>query len=221
MQRPTGYRRWAVGVVVVMGIAVLLRMFVVQVFSITSLSMQPVLEVGDRILVDKISPRWSPIRRGEVVVFDGLGSFVLQAGEPSAGLEFLQDTRHRLGLARDPAAVFVKRVIGVGGDRVRCCDSLGRLEVNGVAAPEPYLFDPAKASAIAFDVTVPEGAVWLLGDHRAASSDARSRLGMPGGGMVSVSNVLGRARWQVWPWEGVGSVPVQDAWTSPSGGQQK
>lgn len=221
MQRPTGYRRWAVGVVVVMGIAVLLRMFVVQVFSITSVSMQPVLEVGDRILVDKISPRWSPIRRGEVVVFDGLGSFVLQAGEPSAGLEFLQDTRHRLGLARDPAAVFVKRVIGVGGDRVRCCDSLGRLEVNGVAAPEPYLFDPAKASAIAFDVTVPEGAVWLLGDHRAASSDARSRLGMPGGGMVSVSNVLGRARWQVWPWEGVGSVPVQDAWTSPSGGQQK
>lgn len=221
MQRPTGYRRWAVGVAIVLGIAVVLRMFVVQAFSITSVSMQPTLQVGDRILVDKISPRWSPFRRGEVVVFDGLGSFVVRAAEPSVAQRLLQDTRHRLGLARDPAAVFVKRVIGVSGDRVRCCDAVGRLEVNGVAATEPYLVNPAQASAIAFDVTVPEGAVWLLGDHRAASSDARSRLGMPGGGMVSVSNVLGRARWQVWPWEGVGSVPVQDAWTSPSGGQQK
>ena len=221
MQRPTGYRRWAVGVAVVLGIALLMRMLVVQVFSITSTSMQPLLQVGDRILVDKLSPRWSPIRRGEVVVFDGVGSYVLRAADPAAAQRVIEDSRHRLGLARDPAAVFVKRVIGVGGDRVRCCDAMGRLEVNGVAATEPYLLSPLPASAVPFDVTVPEGSLWLLGDHRAASSDSRSRLGMPGGGMVSVSNVLGRARWQVWPWEGVGSVPVQDAWASHAGGHQQ
>lgn len=221
MQRPTGIRRWAVVVLLATVIALVLRMAVIQVFTISSSSMEPTLAVGDHVLVDKISPRWSPIARGDVVVFDGTGSFVSAPTSPAPWQSFISEVRHTLGLARDPSAVFVKRVIGVGGDRVRCCDETGRLEVNGLAATEDYLMDSTQASATPFDVTVPDGSLWLLGDHRSASSDARDRLGRPGGGMVAASNVLGRARWTVWPWQGVSPVPAIDAWAQPTEGQQR
>ncbi|WP_049577592.1 signal peptidase I [Nonomuraea sp. SBT364] len=93
----------------------------------------------------------------------------------------------------------IKRVIGVGGDRVVCCDSKKRLTINGKALDEPYLYPGDFASGDKFDVTVPQGKVWLMGDHRSASADARSHMEEPGEGFISVDDVIGKAVVRYWP----------------------
>jgi signal peptidase I len=113
-------------------------------------------------------------RRGDVVVFDGTGYF----GD----------------------ADYIKRVVGVGGDHVVCCDRQGRIEVNGRSVDEStFLFPGDKPSEVSFDVAVPDGALFVLGDHRGDSSDSRDHLGSPGGGMIPVDDVIGRADWIAWP----------------------
>ncbi|MEV6652840.1 signal peptidase I [Streptomyces sp. NPDC051219] len=157
----------------------LLSTFVVQPFLIPSRSMEPSLQVGDRVLVNKLAYRFgAEPQRGDVVVFDGTGSFV--QGEPTD-------------------ADFVKRVVGVGGDRVVCCDKQGRVHVNGVAVDEAYLFPGDAPSQVPFDIVVPLETLWVLGDHRSQSRDSRDHLGEPGGGMVPVDQVIGRADWIGWP----------------------
>ncbi|GHH86600.1 signal peptidase I [Streptomyces sulfonofaciens] len=156
--------------------------FVLQPFEIPSRSMEPGLRVGDRVLVNKVAYRFgAEPQRGDVVVFDGTGYF--GGGD------------------------YVKRVVGVGGDHVVCCDSQGRIEVNGEAVDERgYLYPKDAPSRAPFDVTVPDGTLFLLGDHRSLSSDSRDRLGAPGGGMLPVGAVIGRAEWIAWPaghWGGV------------------
>ncbi len=150
------------------------RHFVVQTYHVPSDSMAPTLKAGEYILVDRTTR--GTAERGTVVVFDGEGYFG--------------------GSSR----YWVKRVIGVGGDRVRCCTDDGRLEVNGHALDEPYLpASLARASAIDFDVAVPEGRMFLLGDNRDNSSDSRNHLGDPGGGMVPLKRTQGRVTRVVWP----------------------
>nr|BFD82440.1 signal peptidase I [Streptomyces sp. Xyl84] len=153
----------------------LLNAFVVQPFQIPSGSMEPGLRIGDRILVDKVAYRFGAgPRRGDVVVFDGTGYF----GD----------------------ADYVKRVVGVGGDHVVCCDEKGRIEVNGEPVDETAFLHPGDSpSAVPFDVVVPQGTLFVLGDHRGDSSDSRDHLGSPGGGMVPVGDVIGRADWIAWP----------------------
>ncbi|MFE5212699.1 signal peptidase I [Streptomyces sp. NPDC056600] len=175
-----GFRAWlpggsltlTLGACLVFLLAVTL--FVAQPFRIPSSSMRPALEAGDRVLVNKLAYRFGDgPARGDVVVFEG--------GE-------------RFG-----DGYFVKRVAGVGGDRVVCCDRDGRLRINGRAVDEsPFLAGDAP-SAVPFDVVVPAGRLFLLGDHRAASRDSRDHLGSPGGGMVPVEDVTGRADWILWP----------------------
>nr|WP_249416180.1 signal peptidase I [Streptomyces sp. TS71-3] len=149
--------------------------FVMEPFEIPSRSMEPGLRIGDRVLVNKLAYRFGAgPRRGDTVVFDGTGYF--GAGD------------------------FIKRVVGVGGDHVVCCDSQGRIEVNGRALDETgYLYPKDAPSEAPFDVTVPDGTLFLLGDHRGDSSDSRDRLGAPGGGMVPVHAVIGKAEWVAWP----------------------
>ncbi|MEU0122512.1 signal peptidase I [Streptomyces albidoflavus] len=163
-------------------LVLLFSTFVLQPFQIPSRSMEPELRVGDRILVNKLAYRFGgEPRRGDVVVFDGT--------------EYFGD------------GDFVKRVVGTGGDRVVCCDARGRLAVNGTVVDEPYLYPGDGASSVPFDVVVPTGRLFLLGDHRSDSSDSRDRLGSPGGGMLPVEQVLGRAEWVGWPfsrWSSVG-----------------
>ncbi|MFC9247048.1 signal peptidase I [Streptomyces sp. NPDC057136] len=186
--------------------------FVVQPFLIPSGSMQSTLRVGDRVLVNKLAYRFgSAPQRGDVVVFDGTGSFVQETsgGHPFTAL--LRGAAASLGLAEPAETDFVKRVVGVGGDRVVCCDQRGRLQVNGRSVDEQYLYRGDEPSSVEFDIVVPEGTLWMMGDHRSNSRDSRELLGQPGGGMVPVDMVIGRVDWLGWPLGRLGSLPGTDA----------
>ncbi|MFD3727181.1 signal peptidase I [Streptomyces sp. NPDC058671] len=190
----------------------LLSHFVIQPFLIPSGSMEPTLQVGDRILVNKLAYRFGEEpARGDVVVFDGTGSFVREQppGDPVTGL--LHDGAAALGLAEPDETDFVKRVVGTGGDRVICCDKDGRLTVNGVAVTERYVMPGDQPSSVPFDIVVPTDRLWVMGDHRGQSSDSRDHLGSPGGGMVPVDRVVGRADWIAWPFGRWSTVPATDA----------
>lgn len=149
--------------------------FVARPFEIPSGSMEPGLRVGDRVLVNKLAYRFGDgPDRGDMIVFDGTGYF----GE----------------------ADYIKRVVGVGGDHVVCCDREGRIHVNGRSVDESgFLFPGDSPSTVPFDVVVPDGRLFVLGDHRGNSSDSRDRLGSPGGGMIPVDEVIGRTDGIVWP----------------------
>ncbi|GAA3819021.1 signal peptidase I [Streptomyces coacervatus] len=153
----------------------ILNGFVVQPFQIPSGSMENGLRIGDRVLVNKLAYRFgAEPRRGDVVVFDGTGYF--------------------------GNADYIKRVVGVGGDRVVCCDKEGRIQVNGRSVDEStFLYPGDSPSTVSFTAVVPDGTLFVLGDHRSDSSDSRDHLGSPGGGMIPVSDVIGRADWIVWP----------------------
>ncbi|MEV6316415.1 signal peptidase I [Streptomyces sp. NPDC051776] len=200
LRRRGPWRRAAVLTGVCAVLVGLFSAWVVQPFLIPSGSMEPTLRAGDRVLVNKLAYRFGDEpRRGDVVVFDGTDSFVRgePTGDPVTGL--LREGAAAVGLAEPDETDFVKRVVGVGGDRVTCCDKRGRITVNGEAVEESYLHPGDVPSRVPFDIVVPEGKLWMMGDHRSASRDSRDHLGEPGGGMVPVDRVIGRADWIGWP----------------------
>lgn len=185
-------------------ISFLLKTFLVRSFYIPSGSMEHTLEINDRILVNQLVPGVVDVRRGDVVVFRDPGGWLnlpssVNAAEPGMIGKVLQ----AVGLAADTSTDYVvKRVIGIGGDRVACCDAEGRVTVNGVPLTEPYAVIPegeTRASAIDFDVTVPEGAVWVMGDNRYSSKDSRYNQDQPGKGFVTEEEIVGRAFLLNWP----------------------
>jgi signal peptidase I len=201
-RRPSLWRELPVLAVIALVLALLIKTFLVQAFYIPSGSMQNTLQPGDRVLVSKLTYRFRDIQRGDVVVFNGVDSFapevtVVQPTNPVR--RALQWGASALGLPTVNETDFIKRVIGVPGDRVRCCDPQGRVTVNGQPLDEPYLYPGDVPSTTTFDVVVPAGKLWVMGDHRSDSKDSRSYLGDPGGGMVPESRVVGRAFAIVWP----------------------
>ncbi|QES47997.1 signal peptidase I [Streptomyces venezuelae] len=199
LPRPTWGRAVVAGLVGAVGLLVFSN-FVLQPFLIPSRSMEPTLEVGDRVLVNKLAYRFGDQpQRGDVVVFDGTGSFVRERPEGNPVGEALHGAAASLGLAEPADTHFVKRVVGVGGDDVVCCDAQGRIKVNGEPLAEPYLYPGDAPSKVPFRIVVPLGTLWVMGDHRSQSRDSRDHLGSPGGGMVPVDKVIGRADFIGWP----------------------
>ena len=203
-------------------VAALVRTFLVQPFYIPSGSMENTLQVGDRVLVDKLSYRFGDISRGDIVVFNGLDSFTPEVDvdePPNALLRGLRSVGAALGLAPPGETDFIKRVVGLPGDRVRCCDAQDRVTVNGQPLDESaYLYAGDQPSDSPFDVVVPPGRLWVMGDHRAASADSRAHTGDPGGGTVPEDKVIGRAFSVVWPLDrltGLGVPETYDRLRSP------
>ncbi|MER7926627.1 MULTISPECIES: signal peptidase I [unclassified Streptomyces] len=201
-------------VVIALVLALLIKTFLVQAFSIPSDSMQNTLQQGDRVLVDKLTPWFgSKPERGEVVVFHDPDDWL--AGEPAANPNALQTVLSWIGLM--PSAQekdLIKRVIGVGGDTVSCSGT-GPLMVNGKALNEPYVY-PGNTPCTnddqggQFTVKVPKGDIWVMGDHRQNSRDSRYNQSDKHHGMVPVSEVVGRAIVKAWPVNRWGTLPIPD-----------
>ena len=203
------WRDLSVIVIAALILTILLKAFVVQVFSIPSGSMENTLLPGDRILVNKMVYRFRPIERGDIVVFSGSGSWDPPAQGPSNPFaRFWDDAIGLVGIA-GPGTDYVKRVIGVPGDHVVCCNALGQVTVNGAALSETsYIFPGAAPSQIRFNITVPPGRLWVMGDNRADSDDSRYRTGDPGGGTIPQSAVVGRAFLIIWPLSRISDLPI-------------
>ncbi|MFV8128599.1 signal peptidase I [Streptomyces syringium] len=192
-------------------LALLIKTFLVQAFSIPSDSMQNTLQPGDRVLVDKLTPWFgSEPERGEVVVFHDPGDWMKY--EPTPQPNAAQKVLSFIGLL--PSAEekdLIKRVIGVGGDTVEC-KGTGPVKVNGKPLDEPYVFAGNTACSTdergQFKVKVPKGHLWVMGDHRQNSADSRYHRENPGGGMVPVGNVVGRAVVVAWPVDRWSTLPV-------------
>ena len=181
-------------------LAIVIKSLFVQAFYIPSPSMEPQFIKDDRILVQKVS-YWgsaSP-QRGDIVVFKDPGGW-LDESESAAPSSPITKGLEKIGLY-PTGGHLVKRVIGVGGDRVVCCDSEGRVTVNGKALDEEsYLPKGTVPSMIKFDKTVPAHHLWMMGDNRGFSYDSRGHMGGPGGGFVDEDLVVGKVFALIWPW---------------------
>jgi signal peptidase I len=203
------WRDLAVIVVAALALTILLKTFVVQVFSIPSGSMENTLLPGDRILVSKIVYKFRPIARGDIVVFSGAGSWDPPNQPPSNWFNGLvADATNLVGIA-GPGTDYIKRVIGVPGDHVACCNAKGQVTVNGVPLSESsYVFPGDAPSAERFNITVPAGRLWVMGDNRGDSDDSRFRVNDPGGGTIPESAVVGRAFLIIWPLSRLSDLPI-------------
>jgi len=183
-------------------IAVGVHSFLFQAFFIPSGSMENTLLKGDRVIVNRLSYKVGHVQRGQVVVFSGVDSWtpegtITQPHNPV--LRGFSKVGSYLGFAPSGEQDFIKRVIGVPGDRVVCCNAQGQITVNGKALSEHYLYPGSDNRTLPFDIVVPPGRLWVEGDHRNDSADSRSHTGLPGGGTIPVNKVIGRAFVIVWP----------------------
>lgn len=209
--RRSGWRELPILLVIALVVALIIKTFVVQAFFIPSGSMENTLLIGDKILVNKLVYHVRSIEPGDIVVFNGEGSWDPSPPQGQASVNpvervynaTLRPLFHSIaGLFGTPIGQtdYVKRVIGVPGDHVACCNAQGLVTVNGVPLHEQsYLYPGNRPSQMRFNVTVPPGRIWVMGDHRAISDDSRLHRSSPGGGTVPESKVIGRAFVIVWP----------------------
>jgi len=189
-------------------LALLVKTFLVQAFFIPSGSMEQTLHgcpgcTGDRVLVNKVPYWFGEPEPGDIVVFKGPSTWTpeVQVDEPSNWFSgALLWLGRSIGVAPPSEDDYVKRVIATGGQTVQCCDTEGRVTVDGKALDEPYIFENNPIDQRAFGpVTVPEGRLWVMGDHRSASADSRSHVGDKYSGTIAVDDVIGKASLIVWP----------------------
>ena len=208
--RRRGWLTFLRDVVVIILIAVLVsflvKTFLVRSFYIPSGSMKDTLHIDDRILVDEITPRFGGYDHGDIVVFQDPGGWLPPSSDPARPpvVEAIDWVLALVGLsAPDSDDHLVKRIIGLPGDHVVCCNTLGQITVNGVPIDETdYIVVPTGESAASgdtFDITVPADSLWVLGDNRYQSKDSRYNQDQPGDGFVPIDNVVGRAFVVSWP----------------------
>jgi signal peptidase I len=191
-----------------------IKTYVVQAFYIPSSSMENTLDIGDKVLVNKLVYHFRSIERGDVVVFNGEGSWDPPSPPSSTDpvVRLASEFGHAVvGLFGISPGVhdYIKRVIGLPGDHVVCCDAQGRVTVNGVPLNEKsYLYPGNVPSQTRFNVTVGPGRLWVMGDHRDVSYDSRGHIGDPGGGSIPESQVVGRAFTILWPTSRFRVVPI-------------
>jgi signal peptidase I len=211
------WREFPVLVVVALLLAVIIKTYAIQAFFIPSGSMENTLLVNDRVLVNKLVYDVRGIHRGDIVVFNGDGSW--DPGTVPTDTNFL--VKFANGFASmfgfgHPGDILIKRVIGLPGDAVACCDAKGRVTVNGVPLNEQsYLYPGDAPSESRFSISVPPGRLWVMGDHRLISDDSRSHLGDPGGGTIPKSAVIGRAFVVIWPFSRWRILPIPDTFEQP------
>ena len=195
-----GFREIVVIVVVALALSALIRAFLLQAFYVPSPSMEQTLRPGDRIIASKITTELSGVSRGEIVVFKDPGDWLPDPPPPSD--DWRSQIRRALTfigvLPSDTGDDLVKRAIGIGGDRVACCDAEGRIVVNGVPLDENYIVGPT--DQVRFDVTVPKDSIFVMGDNRGNSRDSRYHLDV-NDGAVPEANTVGRVVLVLWPFD--------------------
>ena len=175
-------------------LALLIKSFVVQAFYIPSSSMENTLEIGDKVLVNKLVYDFRSIHRGDIVVFNGDGSWDPVPAQPAPLLSRLWASISGLFGTAPGVHDYIKRVIGVPGDHVACCNRQGQVTVNGVPLSEKsYLFPGDTPSEQRFSITVPTGRLWVMGDHRSVSWDSRGHMSDPGDGTIPLGRVRPRS----------------------------
>ncbi|OUV16946.1 MAG: signal peptidase I [Cellulomonadaceae bacterium TMED98] len=188
-------------------VSFLIKTFLIRSFSIPTSSMEQTLQIDDRVIVSQLTPGPFDLERGDVVVFVDPGGWLPSglATEDDPLTRLFNWVGPRLGLPDQSGDQhLIKRVIGLPGDTVVCCDALGALSVNGVPLEEPYVVVPegqTDVSGSSFSVVVPDNSLWVMGDNRYNSADSRANLSKPGGGFVPVGNVVGKAVVISWPAE--------------------
>jgi len=189
-----------VGTALVLSVAI--KAFLIRSFFIPSGSMLETLQINDRIIVNVMAPEVMPIERGDIIVFRDPGGWLgaVPTVEKDTLTELTDFVLGTFGItAPDSAEHLVKRVIGLPGDTVVCCDADGRIVVNGQAINEPYIRDNAAPSELEFEVVVPAESYWVMGDNRPNSTDSRYHQDLPTKGFVSRDVVVGRAFLISWP----------------------
>jgi signal peptidase I len=191
-------------VVVALVVSLLIKTFLIQFFYIPSGSMENTLQIRDRVAVNKIPLISRTIHRGDVVVFRDPANWLSEpfASESPVIVEKLKEGLVAVGILPNPTKQYlVKRVVGIGGDRVICCNKNKKLTINGKESTEPYIFEGNDPSDLNFDVTVPAGKIWVMGDHRGASADSRYHQDDINKGMVPLNRLTGRVVAVIWPFK--------------------
>jgi signal peptidase I len=177
-------------------LSLLIKTFLIRSFYIPSGSMLDTLQINDRIIVNELVPNVVPIERGDVVVFRDPGGWLGPVEQKTIPFT-TQVTDWFLSAfgvtAPDSDVHLVKRVIGIAGDHVKCCDANHKLTVNGVELTEPYIKKGESPSAVEFDVVVPADSIWVMGDNRGNSEDSRFHKDLPSKGFVNKKFIVGRA----------------------------
>ena len=195
------WRELPILIAIALLLAVVIKTYAIQAFWIPSGSMENTLEINDRVLVNKIVYHTRDIHRGDIVVFNGDGSWDPGTVPVNGNIfqQFASGFASMFGFGH-PGDILIKRVIGIPGDHVACCDAEGRVTVNGVPLNEQsYLYPGSAPSLSRFNIVVPPGRLWVMGDNRFYSDDSRDHQNDPGNGTIPESAVVGRAFIIIWP----------------------
>ena len=215
MRKGSLLRELPILVILALLVSLLIKSFLVQFFYIPSGSMENTLQIKDRVAVNRIPFIGNNVSRGDVIVFRDPAGWLPEASSVDGNrvTNAIREGLVIVGVIPNPAKQYlVKRVIGVAGDKVVAKDQV--LTINGKPTNEPYIFSGNTPSDTDFNITVPEGKVWVMGDHRGASGDSRVHQDDVNNGMVPVEKITGRVIATIWPLSQIGFISSQDPLSS-------